>query len=198
MTICCAFTLVACNSTTQSFSKDSNIVLSQKSKIITANIDSKDYNKIAKFLHQSLQDSSRIKQKSTVALGPVSLKFDNDGKIDIVRMQEKIQVLAHKSDTFNFSFAVDAISGESAAMERYKIMELQWEQQNTIDPLSLKTFGDLVPVDYLLFGRVSSTTAKSVQGEETTYVYNWKLGDCKTGLLVWTDEMELVKRIYKK
>ena len=48
-------------------------------------------------------------------------------------------------------------------------------------------------MDYLLFGRLSSLTVASGGRVEVTYTYNWKLGDCESGLLVWADEVELTK-----
>jgi len=172
--------------------------VSEGPRVVTMEIDSRDYNEIAKYVYDSLARSGRIDDDGVVALGPVSVDPDRDLWFDARRLQEKIQVHAQRAGLIEFTFAVDALAGDSAADERYSIMELQWIKEDTVDRELLRTVGGLAEIDYLLFGRLSSqTTSKEVDDDEwmteITYTYNWKLGNCESGILVWTDEYELTK-----
>jgi hypothetical protein len=165
------------------------VVVTEGPRRITMNIDARDYEEIAARVYNSLVASKRIEAGKVVALGPVSQDTDIGYRFNARTFQEKIQVLGLRSGLLEFSFAVDALGGKDAAVERFKIMDLQWEKESTVDPEELRTFGTLANIDYLLFGRLSTDTANN----ETVFRYNWKLGNCKTGTLVWADEFEMTK-----
>jgi len=162
-------------------------------RIVSLGIDARDYNKIAKSIYDSLAQSGRIEKGKVTALGPIKLDLDSKYDFKPHLLQEKIQVHAHRAGVLNFTFAVDAMAGNSAAEERYKIMQLQWEKESAWDPEELRTWGSLADVDYLLFGRLTTQTQQKSGTTEVTYTYNWKLGKCETGLLTWTDEVETTK-----
>lgn len=169
------------------------IRVSESAKVVTYDIDAREYNEIAAYMHQSIAQSGQVKKGGVIALGPVSIALDDAYRFDARRLQEKLQVQGLRSGLVNFNFAVDAMAGNNAAAERMKIMQLQWEKENTVDSMDLRTFGDLTKVDYLLFGRLSSHTVRKGAAREVTYTYNWKLGNCQTGTLVWADETEINK-----
>ena len=169
------------------------VVRRQGPGLITLDINAADYNEIADRLVESLSAEGRVRKDGVVALGPVQVSLDGDYRFDAERLQEKIQVIALRSGRFQCSYAVNAIQGNSAAEERYRIVKLRWEQENAIDAEDLQTFGKLAKVDYMLFGRLSSVTARGEEREEVTYTFNWKLGDCLSGLLIWADEAEITK-----
>ncbi|MBF0263770.1 MAG: hypothetical protein HQL46_00730 [Gammaproteobacteria bacterium] len=189
ITISLLLILTSCNNL------HSDVSLTGSPKLITFRIDAADYNNISQKLSSKLLTDNKVlnNKGKVLALGPVDLS-STIYRIDPRTLQEKLQTTLHKSGNLQVTFAVDAMKDNSAAEARYKIMQLQWEKESLVDPKDLKTFGQLANIDYLLFGRVSSQ--QTVQGDKTevTYTYNWKLGDCKTGLLVWTDEEEINKR----
>ncbi len=163
-------------------------------KAVTFGIDARDVDEMASAMAQSLLSSGRIvlDGTKTLALGPVDTD-DCPYRFDERTMQEKIQTALHRSDKLQVSFAVDAMRDNTAAEARYGIMLFQWHKANAVDPRDLKTYGSLARVDYLLFGRVSAQTAVSGRRTEVTYTFNWKLGECETGLITWTDESERTK-----
>jgi PBP1b-binding outer membrane lipoprotein LpoB len=162
-------------------------------KMVTMDVNAQDYNDMAQKIEDSLAHSGKVTRSNVVSLGPVGVSVDGPYVMDPKTLQEKIQTVALKQGLIQFNFATEAISTNSAAAERYKIMELQWTKESAVDAESLRTFGTLADVNYLLFGRLSSKTAKSGNASEVTFTFNWKLGDCKTGLLIWADEMEITK-----
>ena len=155
--------------------------------IRTMAIDARDYNDVANAIYQSLVRSEKIEEGAVTAIGPVEI--DTCFEFDKKRLQEKIQVAAR----LNFTFITDALQGNSAAKERYKIMRLQWMKENKVKDQLLKTVGELADIDYILFGRLSTITQSTEYRKEVTYTYNWKLGDCQSGLIVWMDEVEFTK-----
>ena len=96
---------------------------------------------------------------------------------------------AHK---MRISFAVDAMAEDSPALALYHLMSRQWAEHSAVSGDQLRQLGNLMDIDYLLFGRVSAQTTSKRRKTEVTYTFNWKLGDCQTGLLVWADERERV------
>ncbi len=167
--------------------------VSEQPRAATLSVDARDYNEVARRLYDSLAQSHKVQKGKTVSLGPVAAAFDGPYSFDARKLQEKLQVLAQRGGILQFSFAVDSMTEESPALERYRIMQLQWEKENTVRPQDLQTFGRLAAIDYLLFGRLASSTAARPGKTEVTYTYNWKMGDCETGLIVWTDETEVTK-----
>ena len=173
-------------------------VISQPT-IITTGVDADDYGNVATFLYNSLARSGKVRQGKVVALGPVAVNLDTGDRFDARTLQEDLQVYANRGGLFDFTFAVDAMSqisdsdGNVQARDRMRIMQLEFEKTDTIDPEDLRTWGSLANVDYLLFGRIKSMTARKGSYTEVTYRYNWKLGDCRSGLLVWTDQHRFTK-----
>jgi len=171
-----------------------SITTSSDPKAITFAIDARDYREIGGVLAQSLlaDEELDLKQTEVMALGPV----EDDNclyRFDARKLQEKLQTVLFRAGKVQVSFAVDAMKENSAARARYSIMQLQWEKANTVNAEDLQAFGRLADIDYLLFGRVASQVSTRRRAEEVTYTFNWKLGDCRSGLLVWTYEEERAK-----
>ena len=156
-----------------------------------------DYNQVAKKLSESILRNKELplNESKVLALGPVTTDSFYY-QLDRRRLQEKLQTILQKSGTMEVSFAVDAMKGSNAAKERYKIMKLQWAKgqlDRQSDSKDLVTWGQLAEVDYLLFGRISSLIQQTANRQEVTYTFNWKLGNCESGLIKWTDEVEYTK-----
>lgn len=169
-------------------------------QLASFDIDARDYNQIARGLHDSLVRSGRVPRGAVVALGPVIYKLEPGISFDHRTLGEKIQVEAMRSGLLQFQFAIDAQTksdrpdAQVVVDERMKVMQLHYEQSSAVDPQDLMTFGRLAKIDALLFGRVSTRSSTVGGYRETTYTFNWKLGECQSGLLVWTDEFEFTKR----
>lgn len=183
--VCCAVVLAGCVTPIQ----QPSITTAGPPRITTFGIDARDYQNAAGRLGQSILTDARLSLdgKQILALGPVT---DDDClyRFDARTFQEKLQTILHRADRLQVSFVIDAMKGNNAAQARYDIMRLQWEKENAVAPEDLRTFGKLANVDYLLFGRVASLQSTKSGQTEVTYAYNWKLGDCATGLIAWTDE----------
>ena len=142
---------------------------------ISLNFDARDYNEVAKKLYDSLVQAANISSGKVVALKPVTGALEGGQVFDGKTLQEKLQVLAIRSGRLKFCYAAESVAGNDATTDR----------------------SGSAACDYYLFGRVSSQTTCKDSGTEVTFTLNWKLGDCKTGLLVWTDETEITKRAHR-
>jgi len=168
------------------------VVVSPSPSLITRGIDARDYNAAAQALYQSLAQSA-IPEGAVIALGPIATNTRNP--FDPVLLQEKLMVALGQTGRFRFSYAVsEALLGEDAAQERYKIMKLEWDKSSTMNPELLHTIGTLANIDYLLFGRVTEQITSIGNRAETTLTYVWKLGRCNDGIVAWADEFELSKQ----
>lgn len=171
-----------------------SLTTSKEPKAITFAVDARDYREIGKVLAESLlsDENLALNDNIVLALGPV----EDDTclyRFDARKLQEKLQTILFRAGKAQVSFAVDAMKENSAAVARYNVMRLQWEKESTVDPEDLRTFGALADIDYLLFGRIASQVSTKGRAKEVTYTFNWKLGDCRSGLLVWTYEEERAK-----
>lgn len=163
-------------------------------RVVTYGIDARDYNAmVTQFAQSILTDTSfPVTGDKVLALGPIdesACHYEFDPRL----FQEKMQTILLRSRKFKVSFAADALGSESAARSRYDIMQLQWAKESAVDAEDLRTIGSLSKIDYLLFGRVATRTTSKGDYTEVTYTYNWKLGDCESGILVWADERERTK-----
>lgn len=166
----------------------------EHARMITFGINARDYVEIATALYEDIALTQNIPMdgSKTIALGPV----DTDGTIyffDPRSLQESLETILHRSGSLQFSYAVDTLGGRDAAEERYRIMQLEWDKTDRIPDDILFAIGDLATIDYILFGRVSALSSESGSRLEVTHTFNWKLGDVRTGLLVWQGEHRRVK-----
>lgn len=205
LTSACLIWLTGCETTAPSGAvvsapPPSSVAVVDGPQLASFGVDARDYNQIARALHDSLVKSGRVPRGAVVALGPVIYNLEPGMSFDHRTLGEKIQVEAMRSGLLQFQFAIDAqtksdrADAQAVVDERLKIMQLRYEQSATVDPEDLAAFGRLAKIDALLFGRVSTKTATVRGYRETTYTFNWKLGDCQSGLLVWADEFEYTKR----
>jgi len=169
----------------------------QGPKIVTFALDPRDYNEVAARLHDSIVSSGKADQGRVIALGAIAVDLDRDTRFDAITLQEKLQVAVHRSGLYRFSFAVKAVSVESndAATRKFReiIQQIKAAQEAIDNREDDITFGGLAAIDYIIFGRLSSQTQRKGARQEVTYRFNYKLGNCKSGLIRWTDEVEFVK-----
>lgn len=168
---------------------------SDEPEITSLGLDAKDYDEMAARMSQSVLVDSHLPLDGSkvVALGPVDTD-DCLHHFDTRTFQEKLQTVLMRSHTIQVSFATDMMSRDDAVRARYDVIREQWMKESTVDPATLRTYGNLAKVDYLLFGRLSEQSITKARINEVTYTFNWKIGDCETGLLAWQDDMSIVKR----
>lgn len=166
----------------------------ETSRILTFGINARDYDEMARELAESILSDPRLPlgKGKVLALGPV----DDDACIydfDAVTFQERLQTILQRSHKLEVTFAINAIQKDSAAKARYDIRVFEWMKGSEKDEEFIATVGELVGADWLLFGRLSAQPARKGRQKEVTYRFNWKIGDCRTGLVKWTQEPQMVK-----
>ena len=168
-------------------------------RIVSLAIDSRDYDEVARLLYESVVSSGKAKRGSVVALGPIAVNLDTGTSFDPMTLQDKLRTLVTRSGTHQFSMAVEAVTAHSdaagnkafqACMQARRLLHRQKNIDNEEDDI---VWGGLAKVDYLIYGRLSSTSQRKGRFREVTYRFNYKLGDCRTGLLAWTDEVQYTK-----
>jgi len=162
-------------------------------KVATWDIDAADYGRIAQQFYASLVSSQKAQPGSVIALGPITIDMEPGYRFDARTLQEEIQTVVLQSGRFEFSFAVDAMQDNDAATSRYKVMSLQYEKESSVDPQDMVTFGRLAKIDHLIFGRVWSQTTDNGNFSEVTFTFQWRMGRCEDGLLVWADKASITK-----
>lgn len=160
---------------------------------VPLHIEARDYDRIAQELVDSLMSQRGLRENAVIALAPVAESFDGHYLFDSRTLQEKLELLMLQSGRFRLSFAVDAMGDNTPAVERLRIMQLQYEKSLSVDPADLRHFGNLADIDYMIFGRVSSITSGHGNHRSVTYMFNWRLGNTATGLVEWADEVSIRK-----
>ncbi|HBA85065.1 MAG TPA: hypothetical protein DCZ95_13315 [Verrucomicrobia bacterium] len=131
----------------------------------------------------------------TVVLGPVDTR-ESPYDVRVRQIQKSLQVALNKEGTLHFMTAVDAMAGNSAVEEIYKLIQFNWMNSNPIDVEDMQTFGRLLRVNGILFGRVSSLE-RELPGRmrEITYRFVWELSNTDTGLLEISHEEKIRKNV---
>lgn len=172
----------------------SGYVPADEEGVMTSGLDDHDYDLVAAGVSQEMLGKG-LPKGYIVALGPVDTRecaFD----VRVRQMQKSIQVVLSKDNSLRFFAAIDAMAGDNAITEIYKIMEYNWSNQNPIDVKDLQTFGKLAKVNGILFGRVSSQQRSlSKGGTEVTYRFVWELANTETGVVDISHEEKIRKNI---
>ncbi len=165
-------------------------------RVLTLGIDARDYDQMVDQLDQSIRSDKQGfgfgKSRKKLALGPID-DTQCPYFFDPVTFAERLQTKLQRSDMVDVSFADSELKSVTALKARADIRVREWEKQTIKDEEMWTLFGEIASIDYLLFGRLSSQIAQKNGRMEVVYRFNWKVGDCRTGLIVWTDEKTLVK-----
>ena len=129
-----------------------------------------------------------------VALGPVDTK-DTKYDVQIRTLQKSLQVALQKSRKVKFTTVVDAIAGNTAAQEIFKIIEYNFWHKNPIDGEELQKIGKFANIQGILFGRVSSIETVGRKTSAITYRFVWELSDTQTGNSLISHEQRIRKKI---
>jgi hypothetical protein len=174
----------------------SGVEISERPELVTFGLDAQDYNFIAQKLLDSIHRTTGLvsgSQARTLVLGPVDQE-NSLYPLDARTLQEKVSNSLQRINTFQVSFAADSLSEENAQSALQRILTFNFEKSDITNPEDLMLLGGLADVDLLLFGRLSSHETVSAGLLEVVYVFNWKIGNTRNGLLEWSEDIEIVKR----
>jgi hypothetical protein len=169
-------------------------------RIVTMGLDARDYDELVTKLCASIAASARAPKGAVLALGPISLSDTvPDGLLDWVTLQEKLQVHVAREGTYKFSAVVkptvarDDKQGNAMLAEIMKIRRLVYEGKQIDNAEDDIVWGGLAMIDVLVYGRMSRQQQSKGRVTEFTYRFNYKIGDCRTGEILWTDEVQWTK-----
>lgn len=169
-------------------------VPAEEEGVMTSGLDDHDYDLAAAGIAREMLERG-LPKGYVVALGPVDTKecpFD----VRMRQLQKSLQVVLSKEGSMKFFAAIDAMAGNTAAGEIYKIMEYNWSNRNPLDVKDLQTFGRLAKVNGILFGRVSAMQRRLPRGGfEVTYRFVWELANTETGVVDISHEEKIRKNI---
>jgi len=164
----------------------------QERGVTTVQLDEKDY-QLAAFNITQRMLKRNLPKKYVVALGPVDTR-GTPYAVDVVKIQDKLESILDEEGTLRFTSAVDAMMGDRASAEIYKLIEYNWWHNNPIDQEDMDKFGRLANINGMLFGRVSSIERPLPGGgTEITYTFAWRLVNTQTGV----NDMTLVDELRK-
>lgn len=171
-----------------------DVSVGNQATILSFGFDSSDYDAIA----QSMADDIALDERASsyrgkvMTLGPIDDQ-ETPYFFDTRTFQESLRTRLFRSELFEFSIAVDAIDQISVQEARSKVRYFDWLKKGESDEQLMHNIRDLYDVDYILFGRVTSQLVQRGQAQEVTHRFNWSIGNCETGVIVWTKEIPVTK-----
>ena len=187
--LCCAVLVSGCATVPRS-----GYVPAEESGVMSVALDDHDYDLAAESIAQEMFERE-LPKGYVVVLGPVDTS-DCPYNVQVGTLQKSLQVIFNKEGTMKFMATVDAMSGNPAYREIYRIIEYNWFKNNPVDTEDLQKFGKLANVNGILFGRVSSITRKLPRGrKEVTYRFVWELANTETGLVDISHEKKIRKNV---
>jgi hypothetical protein len=169
-------------------------VPAEEQGVMTIALDDHDYDLAVAGITRELFTRG-LPKGYTVVLGPVDTR-ECPYDVRVRQIQKSMQVALNKEGTLKFMTAVDAMAGNSAIEEIYKLIQFNWLNSNPMDVEDMQTFGRLARVNGILFGRVSSLE-RELPGRmrEITYRFVWELSNTDTGLLEISHEEKIRKNV---
>lgn len=164
--------------------------------VMTVELDDHDYDLAVESIAGEMFERG-LPKGYVVALGPVDTR-DCKYDVQVRTLQKSLQVIFNKQGDLKFTAAVDAMSGNTAAQEIYKIIEYNWFKNNPVDTEDLQKFGKLASVNGILFGRVSAierSLPKPRGGREITYRFVWELANTETGVVDISHQKKIRKNV---
>ncbi len=172
----------------------SGYVPADEEGVMSVGLDDHDYDMAVEGVAREMFERG-LPRGYVVALGPVDTR-DCPYNVQVRTLQKSLQVILSKEGNLRFMAAVDAISGNTAAAEIYKVMEYNWFHKHPMDLEDLQKFGKLADVKGILFGRVSSLDRRlQGGGTEVTYRFVWELASTETGVNVVDHEVKIRKNV---
>lgn len=172
----------------------SSYVPADETGVMSVELDDHDYDLAAGSIAGEMLGRG-LPEGYVVALGPVDTR-DCKYDVQIRTLQKSLQVIFGRHGQLKFTAAVDAMAGNTAAAEIYKIIEYNWFKNNPVDAEDLQKFGKLASVNGILFGRVSAIERRlGIGGREITYRFIWELANTETGIVDISHEKKIRKNI---
>jgi len=151
-------------------------------KDLTPKLTEKDYEEVVKGISSELLRRG-LPSGSVVMLGPVDTK-GTPHQVDIDALQTEISAAIGTSGDVRFTIQQSVLANEPAVDEMYKLIDLNWFNQNPITSEDLQKFGKMAKVNEIIFGRVySHDDPLPGGGRLLTYTFAWSLGNVETGAL---------------
>lgn len=149
-----------------------------------------DMQKIARDLSRSLLKAPLADNRNGKPSVLMS-QFSNatDEHIDMIALSQKIRTEIFKGQKFTFL---------NERLRDTMAKEYEYEDSGFVSPQTAKKKGFQVGADYLISGHLSSIRQPVGRREIVYYKTTLELTNLTTGLIVWTDEVELKKAFRKK
>jgi len=164
--------------------------------VMTVGLDDHDYDLVVQSVAAAMMEEG-LPEGYVVALGPVDTR-DCKYDVQVRTLQKSMMVVFAKEKTLKFTAAVDAMTGNPAAAEIYKLIEYNWFNENPVDTEDMQKFGKLANINGILFGRVSALE-RTIEGPrkrtEITYRFVWEMADTQTGVIQLTHEKKIRKNV---
>lgn len=191
LAVFCAIVMMGC----QSPRHTSVYAPPEEEGIASRGVDSHDYDlvvekMVSSMLRHGLQTDSGA--KPVITLGPIY--NHTPYRVETRMIGENIRVQILKSGLAKFSTATDAEHRGGESGDLYKQLEFQNESGN-VNPATIKTYGQLVGADYILYGNIYNVEQKGKGVTEANFRFNLTLTEVKTGLAVWADTKPIRKNI---
>jgi uncharacterized protein (TIGR02722 family) len=149
-----------------------------------------DLQLIAKKMVDSLSGSkafAAIQGRPIVIIG--KMKNSTSEHIDLKSLSDKVQVQLARTEKFAF---MDKGAREEIAEE------YEYQGSGYVKPDQAKGPGQQASADYLLTGEIASIVQEVGRDKQIDYKMTMKLHNLKSGIIEWSDEKELRKKLEKQ
>jgi hypothetical protein len=161
---------------------------------VTAALTEKNYEEVVKEISKEILRRG-LPSGAVVMLGPVDTK-GTLFRVDIDKLQTEISAAIGTSGDVQFALRQGVLANEPAVAEMYKVIDLNWSNENLISTEELKKFGKMAKINEIIFGRVSTLTdPREGGGFLVTHTFAWSLGNVESGTL---DMTPIVVKIRKE
>ncbi len=161
---------------------------------LTAALTEKNYEEVVKEISKEVLRRG-LPSGAVVMLGPVDTK-GTLFKVDIDKLQTEISAVLGTSGDVQFALRQGVLENEPTAAAMYKLIDLNWSNENLTSPEELKKFGKMAKINEIIFGRVSTITdPREGGGFLVTHTFAWSLGNVETGTL---DTTPIIVKIRKE
>jgi penicillin-binding protein activator len=149
-----------------------------------------DLQLVAKKMVESLTASPAFAQIQGQPLLVISrLRNSTSEHIDMASLGDMIQTDLQKTGKFAF---------QDKAARQDVAEEYEYQQSGYVNPGQAKGPGQQASADYVMTGDLASIVQEVGSNKEVYYKMTLKLTNLRTGVLVWTDQKQLVKKFTKQ
>lgn len=159
-------------------------------EMLSDRFNENDLQLIAKKLAESLSGSrtfAQLQGRPVLVIG--KMKNSTSEHIDMRSLADKLEVQLARTERFAFT---DKGAREEIAEE------YEYQGSGYVKPGEAKGPGQQASADYLMTGEISSIVQEVGRDKLVYYKMTAKLHDLRTGVVAWTDEKELRKKLQKR